>query len=203
MRALLKSSKKIVITHVDQSERALINDFVNRSKDLSTTLKSLFDIDNELDGISLELTKKKTRLIKYETPCIQVVTAGGTTKVDLKVDQYTSIDIVSDDVLNYLDVSIEDKIISIKALNIEELKSTTQQYVINVILNKQDYDTTIVPINVTVLYLDGTGTMSYENLTELPKINDVTLIGSKYLDELGIQEQMDRISDWDIDDLFE
>lgn len=202
MRALIKNSRKIVITHVDPSERALIDDFVRKSMKKATEIKSLYDIDNELDGISFELTGKKPGLINFKTPCIQVVASGAKVKVDLEVDSDTNIEINPDENDDYLEVSLEDKIISIKAKTNPELVSTTGQYIVTVILTKDGYETTIVPINVSVLYLDGTGTMDYESLMNLPSISGVTLVGSRMLEEFGIQEEMEDVTNNEIDNLF-
>ena len=65
MRALIKNSKKIVLNQVDPSERALIDDFVRKSLKQATSIRSLYDIDNELDGVSFELTGKKPGTITF------------------------------------------------------------------------------------------------------------------------------------------
>ena len=44
--------------------------------------------------------------------------------------------------------------------------------------------------------------MDYEKLNNLPKINGVTLIGEKKSADLKLQEEMDTISNLDIDKLF-
>ena len=82
MRALIKNSKKIVLNQVDPSERALIDDFVRKSLKQATSIRSLYDIDNELDGVSFELTGKKPGTITFRTPCIQVVAVNGNIKID-------------------------------------------------------------------------------------------------------------------------
>lgn len=203
MRALIKNSKKIVINQVDPSERALIDDFVRKSLKQVTTIRSLYDIDNELDGASFELTGQKPGTINFRTPCIQVVAVEGTIKVDLKVDEDTKVEIDNRENEDYLEVSLEDKIISIKALFRSDLIDTTGQYIVTVVLEKEGFDTTIVPINVSVLYFDGSsGTRNYEELRNQPKINHLVLVGDRELSELGIQEEMDAISNSEIDSIF-
>ena len=102
MRALIKNSKKIVLNQVDPSERALIDDFVRKSLKQATSIRSLYDIDNELDGVSFELTGKKPGTITFRTPCIQVVAVNGNIKVDLKLDSETNIIVDSDENGDYL-----------------------------------------------------------------------------------------------------
>ena len=80
--------------------------------------------------------------------------------------------------------------------------NTTGQYIVTVVLEKPGYDTTIIPINVSVLYFDSDGTRNYEELYNLPKINNKTLLGNRELSELGIQEEIDPISNADIDKMF-
>lgn len=203
MRALIKNSKKIVINQVDPSERALIDDFVRKSLKQVTTLRSLYDIDNELDGVSFELTGQKPGAINFKTPCIQVLAVEGTIAVDLNVDSETTIEVEPDENEEFLEVSLnENREIEIKALYKEELINTTGQYIVTVVLEKPGYDTTIIPINVSVLYFDSDGTRNYEELYNLPKINNKTLLGNRELSELGIQEEIDPISNADIDKMF-
>lgn len=203
MRALIKNSKKIVINQVDPSERALIDDFVRKSLKQVTTLRSLYDIDNELDGVSFELTGQKPGAINFKTPCIQVLAVEGTIAVDLNVDSETTIEVEPDENEEFLEVSLnENREIEIKALYKEELMNTTGQYIVTVVLEKPGYDTTIIPINVSVLYFDSDGTRNYEELYNLPKINNKTLLGNRELSELGIQEEIDPISNADIDKMF-
>ena len=179
MRALIKNSKKIVINQVDPSERALIDDFVRKSLKQVTTLRSLYDIDNELDGVSFELTGQKPGAINFKTPCIQVLAVEGTIAVDLNVDSETTIEVEPDENEEFLEVSLnENREIEIKALYKEELMNTTGQYIVTVVLEKPGYDTTIIPINVSVLYFDSDGTRNYEELYNLPKINNKMLIAS-------------------------
>ena len=80
---------------------------------------------------------------------------------------------------------------------------TTGQYIVAAVLEKEGFDTAIVPINVSVLYFDGSdGTKNYEELRNLPKINGNVLLGDRSLSELGIQEEMNAISNSDIDNII-
>lgn len=204
MRALIKNSRKIVLNQIDPSERALIDEFVAKSLKQVTTIRSLYDIDNELDGISLELTGNKQKQINFRTPCVQVLKSNSTIKVDLKVDDETRIEIDEEENEDYLDVVIEDRLIKITALDVPELVDTTGQYIVTVLLEKDGYETTIVPINVSVLYFDGSssGTRNYEELRNQPSINDKVLIGDRTSEELGLQDSMDVITIEEIDEIL-
>ena len=203
MRALIKNSKKVVINQVDPSERALIDDFVRRSLKRNTVIKSLYDIDNDLDGISFELAGKKQDQVSFKTPCIQVIVAGGNIEVDLKIDDNTIIDIDPTENEEYLEVSLNGKLISISGKIVPSLMGTTGQYIVTASLSKEGFEPAIVPINVSVLYIDGSGSnQDYEKLQNLPKINNKILIGNRDLDELGIQEEMDAISNSEIDEMI-
>ena len=50
-------------------------------------------------------------------------------------------------------------------------------------------------------YIGGNvaGTMNYEELKKIPKINSVELVGDKTGDDLKLQDHMDRITEHDID----
>ena len=121
----------------------------------------------------------------------------------LKLDSETNIVVDSDENGDYLDVKLEEKIISITATYRPELMGTTGQYIVTAVLEKEGFDTAIVPINVSVLYFDGSdGTKNYEELRNLPKINGNVLLGDRSLSELGIQEEMNAISNSDIDNII-
>ncbi len=51
-------------------------------------------------------------------------------------------------------------------------------------------------------YGGGSGTNNYEDLTNLPKINNVLVIGNKSLDTYGIQPTNDYADNSDILNLF-
>lgn len=197
MRALIKNSKKILITQVDPSERALIEDFIKRSTKKYTDIKELYDTDNELDGLSFTLTGDKSAKINYKKPDHIYLNSNMTGKVDLKVDDTTDI-IVYPDENPELGVSVENKIISIKALSISELKGKAINYVVSANLEKPGYGTTVVPIDVTVLYAEFDDSLNYESLDNLPSINNVQLVGNKSFSDLGLQ----AITESQINNLF-
>lgn len=79
---------------------------------------------------------------------------------------------------------------------------------INVILDDEDsisVDTTLD--NVNVIFGDGNYNIkpitSYEELDDLPQINDVTLIGNKYSDDLHLQDEMDYLTNLEIEELLD
>lgn len=51
-------------------------------------------------------------------------------------------------------------------------------------------------------YGSGSGTNNYEDLINLPQINDVLVIGNKSLDAYGIQPTIDYADSSDIDNFF-
>ena len=51
-------------------------------------------------------------------------------------------------------------------------------------------------------YGSGSGTYNYEDLINLPQINDVLVIGNKSLDAYGIQPTIDYADSSDIDHFF-
>ena len=53
-----------------------------------------------------------------------------------------------------------------------------------------------------ILSKAGSGTSDYEALTNLPQINDVTVIGNKPLSAYGIQPTNEYADSTDIDHLF-
>lgn len=48
-------------------------------------------------------------------------------------------------------------------------------------------------------YLSDTEAISYLELSNLPSINDITLVGDKNSADLGLQEEMDALLESDID----
>ena len=161
-----------------------------------------YGLKNVLDGVSFELTGEKQGQINYTEPCIQVMTVGSYVKVNLEVDDETNIKVDSTGTEDFLEVSVVDRLISIRALNNSSLIDTTGQFVLKAILTKEGYETAVVPINVSVLYTINSGTRNYEQLYNQPKINGKVLVGDRELDELGIQEIMVPISDEEIDEML-
>lgn len=79
---------------------------------------------------------------------------------------------------------------------------------INVILNIEDNisaDTTTDDVNV--LFGDGNYNIqpitSYEELDDLPQINEVTLIGNKNSEDLHLQDEMDYLTNLEIEELLD
>lgn len=198
MRALIKNDKKIVISMVDSSERVLIDNFIKDGIKKETEYKLLYDIDNDLDGISLKLTEDKPYVIRFRDPGTQVVFGGSSTEVDLKVDEDVTVYVNPSENPGYLETEVIDNIIHITAINKPELQGNSKQLIVTAILTKDEYETTYVPINVSIFYIY----VSYETLGDLPSINNVTLIGNKSLEELEIQEEMDAISNDEIDEMI-
>lgn len=198
MRALIKNDKKIVISMVDSSERVLIDNFIKDGIKKETEYKLLYDIDNDLDGISFKLAEEKPYVIPFRNPGTQVLFAGSKTEVDLKVDEDVTISVNPSENHGYLETEVIDNIINITAIYKPELQGKSKQLIVTAILNKEDYETTIVPINVSIFYTY----VSYETLGDLPSINDVTLVGNKTLEELDIQETIENISNEEIDEMI-
>ena len=200
MRVLIENSKKIILNQVDPNERALIDDFVKKSLNNKVKLRDLYDIDNELDGVSLELTKEKKE-INIKNPGEQVLAADGTSQVVIDLPDGAHIEIDPLENEGFLEVTLQDNIITIKALTREELVGTTKQYKITINIVKEGYDSVVISLPVTVLYLN-LGVDDYETLQNLPLINDEIVIGNKGLDAFGIQEEMESVSVAEIDELF-
>lgn len=79
---------------------------------------------------------------------------------------------------------------------------------INVILDIEDNitaDTTTDEVNV--LFGDGNYNVrpitSYEELDDLPQINEVTLIGNKNSEDLHLQDEMDYLTNLEIEELLD
>lgn len=79
---------------------------------------------------------------------------------------------------------------------------------INVILDIEDNisaDTTTDDVNV--LFGDGNYNIqpitSYEELDDLPQINEVTLIGNKNSEDLHLQDEMDYLTNLEIEELLD
>lgn len=49
----------------------------------------------------------------------------------------------------------------------------------------------------------GAGTSDYERLKNKPSINNVTLIGNKTSKQLGLQDEMDSLTNIELDDLIQ
>lgn len=78
---------------------------------------------------------------------------------------------------------------------------------INVIIESDDnIDVDTVTDNVNVLFGEGNYNIqpitSYEELSDLPQINDITLIGNKNSNELHLQDEMDSLTNLEIEELL-
>lgn len=203
MRAIIKSSKRIVLKQIDPSERALIEDYITAAETLSTNIMALFDIDNELDGVSFELGGNKKQ-IKYTEPTLQILSMEGSTTIDLKVDENTSITLDTSECEPYILAHLtEDKKISITSTYQEHLVNKTVKYNLNARLTKENCDPAIVPIQIMVVYISSNLARDYETLVNLPKINHRIVLGDKYPEDYNLMPLMDRIGNDEIDDLFE
>lgn len=199
MRALIKNSKKILVSQIDPSERALIDEFIKKSTRKYTNIKELYDIENELDGVSFTLAGDKTTKIKYKEPDHLFINNNMSISVNLKVDNSTTITVYPDENPELNVLVDENKNVIIEAKDIEELYGKALSYIVSVNLEKPGYGSTLVPIDVTVLYAGSNeGTMDYEDLDNLPSINNVKLSGNKSFSDLGLH----AITDNQINNLF-
>lgn len=71
---------------------------------------------------------------------------------------------------------------------------------------ENDYDELVVieddSTEIVTLEENTGGTNNYEYLTNQPKINDVTLIGNKTSSDLKLQDEMEALSNMDIENLL-
>lgn len=71
---------------------------------------------------------------------------------------------------------------------------------------EDNINTDVTTDNITVLFGDGTYVVhpitSYEELTDLPQINEVTLIKNKKSRELHLQDEMDYLTNTEIEELL-
>lgn len=79
---------------------------------------------------------------------------------------------------------------------------------INVIIDSNDnIDVDTVVDNIDVFFGDGYYNInpitSYPELDDLPQINEVTLIGNKYSEDLHLQDEMDSLTNMEIEELLD
>ena len=71
---------------------------------------------------------------------------------------------------------------------------------------EDNIDTDVTTDNITVLFGDGNYDIhpitSYNDLTDKPQINEVTLIGNKESSELHLQGEMDYLTNLEIEELL-
>ena len=200
MKAVFKDSKRLLIRNLNQEDKVLVDSFVDKFTNYEVKITELKDIDDNLDGVAFDVTDILRNKIKYTVPFVQILMQDSTTTFDLETDVETSI-VITNEYSDYITVTLEGSRVSIYAKDIEELLGNTKQYTIYATLTKEGCDQTTVPINVIVVYRELA--MSYEQLDNLPKINDVTIIDNKTLSQYGIQEEMDTISNVNIKDIID
>lgn len=201
MRAIFKDDKRLIVKNLNKEDKILIDAFVEKFQKYEISLTELVDVDNKIDGITFTITDELRNKISYKEPYIQVLMQKTTTVVDLETDNETTIEIINE-FPGFLETSVSGSEITITATEKPDLEGTSKHYVIYARLNKLGCDQTTVPINISVIYITDKGVIDYEDLENLPKINDVTVISNKSLDDYGIQEEMDYITNTRIDDIF-
>lgn len=200
MKAIFKDNKKLLIRNLNADDKVLIDSFVNKFINYEVTLTELKDVDDNLDGVSFDVTDIPRNKIDYKVPFIQILMQDSTTTFDLETDNETTIEIIND-YEERIEVTLVGSNVSIYAKDIQALLGTTQQYTVYIKLTKEGCEQTTIPINVIVVYRDLT--MSYNNLDNLPKINNTTVIENKTLSQYGIQEEMDTVTNSDITDIID
>ena len=198
MRALFKDSDRLLIRDIKRDEKVLIDNFVSLFNDYEVKVTELMDIDNNLDGMTFTITNEYKNVIHHATIYTQMMYVNNTIDVVLGVDSRTNIDILNRNP-EMLEISVTDDVVSITALPLEDQEVKIGHYIIHAILNKKGCEQTTVPIEIFVFYKSG----SYRDLGDLPKINDVTVLDDKSLDDYGIQEKMDEVSNQDISDIID
>jgi hypothetical protein len=201
MRALFKDNKRLIVRNLNKEDKILVNAFVDKFQEYEISLTELVDVDNKVDGITFTITDELRNKIHYKEPYIQVLMQKTTSTVDLETDEETNIEIINE-FSDFLEVSVSGSVISVTAIEKPEFEGMSKHYVIYAKLTKPGCDQTTVPINISVIYITDKGVIDYEELENLPQINDVTVIGNKSLEEYGIQEEMDYITNTRIDDII-
>ncbi|MBO7615070.1 MAG: hypothetical protein J6T15_05180 [Bacilli bacterium] len=204
MKAYFKDNNKLMVVNLRADELLLVDEFVELFNTYQVEFTPITNSDDVVDGITFTITDRPRKKIEYKDPFLQILTLDMSTTIDLELDEETSVEVINTE--PNLRVTIEDKIINIEVVDVETPTNTEVHYVVYARLTKEDYDTAIVPINIIVLYKDFGGTTDYEELENLPQINNTTLIGNKSLSQIGAQEEMDTISNSElldiIDDVF-
>lgn len=70
--------------------------------------------------------------------------------------------------------------------------------------NNTNIDVNIADTGSVDFTMDGqiSGTTDYEKLINKPQINEVTLLGNKTADDLHLQEEMDYLTNMEIEELL-
>lgn len=165
MKALVESSERILINQIDINERDLIDFFINKTINHVVDIRELFDIDNNLDGVSLDIGILKKDIINYTDPGIQVLTAGASTIIDFGIDSETQISVNSSEFVDYLTITFIDNKMNVYAKNIVSLAGTTKQYVLTITLTKGENIVMFnLPISVMYFTLPSITTEDIDNL---------------------------------------
>ena len=200
MKAIFKDNKRLLIRDIRKDDLVMLNLFVDKFREYEVELTELMDIDNNLDGVNINITDTLRNKISYKLPLFQILFQGMSTTVDLEIDSETSV------VINnpYEDLTITNSggVLTLYAIDREELRGTTKQYTAYITLTKEGCEQTTVPLNITVIY-QANEPIVYNDLVNLPKINDITVVNNKTLDEYGIQEEMDTMSNRDIQNMLD
>ncbi len=202
MKAVFKDEKRLLIRRINKEDKVLLNAFVEKFQKYEVDITDLIDVDNNLDGITFTISDRVRNKIPYRPPLEQILIQDTSTMFDLCTDRDTTINLVNG-YTEYIRAVLDRSEVHLYAKEDVSLEGTTRQYTIYAILNKPGCDQTTVPINITVIYRRDVGTMNYQELENLPKINDVTVINDKSLRQYGIQEEMDKVKNRDILDIID
>ena len=199
MKAIFKDNKRLLVREIKKDDIVMLNAFVDKFRTYEVVLTELMDVDNNLDGVNIIVTDELRNKISYKLPMFQILFQGMGTTVDLEIDSETNLVIHNP----YDDIIITNNagVLTLYAIDKPELRGTTKQYTAYITLTKEGCEQTTVPLNITVIYQENKP-INYEDLVSLPKINDITVVNNKSLEDYGIQEEMDILSNRDINDMM-
>lgn len=202
MKAIFKDNKRLLVRNLNKEDKVLLNAFVDKFKTFEVELTELIDIDNNLDGVTFSITDRARNKIDYTVPFIQILIQDTSTTLDLETDRETTIELINR-YPEYIEAVFDRSELHLYANEVKSLEGTTKQYTLYAVLNKPGCEQTTVPINVTVIYRKDIGVTNYNDLDDLPKINQVTVIHEKSLKQYGIQEEMDTVKNKKILDIID
>lgn len=202
MKAIFKDNKRLLVRNLNKEDKVLLNAFVDKFKKFEVELTELIDIDNNLDGVTFSITDRARNKINYKVPFIQILIQDTSTTLDLETDRETTIELINE-YPEYIEAVFDRSELHLYANEVKSLEGTTKQYTLYAVLNKPGCEQTTVPINVTVIYRKDIGVTNYNDLDDLPKINQVTVIHEKSLKQYGIQEEMDTVNNKKILDIID
>jgi hypothetical protein len=150
MNAEIKSSNRILINRLDESEKILLSEIYNKYEELNSTVNvtSIIDDDGDFGGILLNIVDGDKKDIDVLIP----------TEVYLNIGDYTTIEVntnVKDNnitILSYINnnnqvnVNIENNLINIAPIENQDIGKVTLQYIITADEYK-DYKGTLI-INI-------------------------------------------------------